>query len=97
MMADVLFKKVISEKDSWVFSHSRFKQFFVASGAYQEVDVAPEYTFCAVAAVCTWSIPTYRGICVVRAAPRVEYTLAANSADRSLINRSHYQATSECA
>lgn len=65
MMLDVLLKKVISEKDSCVFSHSRFKQFFVASGAYQEVDVAPGYTFCAVAAVCT-CIPTCRGICVVR-------------------------------
>jgi len=41
MMPDVLLKKVISEKDSCVFSHLRFKQFFVASGAYQEVDVAP--------------------------------------------------------
>lgn len=30
-------------------------------------------------------------------AARVEYTSVANSADRSLINRSHYQATSECA
>lgn len=30
-------------------------------------------------------------------AARVEYTPVANSADRSLINRSHYQATSECA
>lgn len=28
--------------------------------------------------------------------PRVEYTSVANPADRSLINRSHYQATPEC-
>lgn len=96
MILDILLKKVVRGKDSRVFSHSRFKQFFVASISRSRC--CSGYTFCAVDSVCTWGI--YRCMactCVFRVAPRVEYTLAANSADRSLINRSHYQATSECA
>lgn len=99
-MLDVLLKKVVREKDSWVFSHSRFKQFFVASKTYQEVDVVPGiYLLCgrgAMVYVENIHGPVYLYMCI-RVVPRVEYTLAANSADRSLINRSHYQATSECA
>lgn len=45
MILDILLKKVVREKDSRVFSHSRFKQFFVASRAYQEVDVVPGIPF----------------------------------------------------
>lgn len=45
MILDVLLKKVVREKDSRVFSHSRFKQFFAASRAYQEVDVVPGIPF----------------------------------------------------
>lgn len=45
MMLDVLLKKIVREKDSWVFSHLRFKQFFVASRTYQEVDVVPGIPF----------------------------------------------------
>lgn len=45
MILDILLKKVVREKDSRVFSHSRFKQFFVASRAYQEVDVVPDIPF----------------------------------------------------
>lgn len=101
MMLDVLLKKIVREKDSWVFSHLRFKQFFAASRTYQEVDVVPGIPFVRSRQnVCVENIHgpvhVYLYTCI-RVAPRVEYTLAANSADRSLINRSHYQATSECA
>lgn len=65
MMLDVLLKKVVREKDSWVFSHSRFKQFFVASRTYQEVDVVPGiYLLYGRGTMCTWKISMDLCMCI---------------------------------
>lgn len=118
MMLDVLLEKIVRDtggegkrqrkKAPGIFSHFRFKQFFVAASrivsrsrrrsagvSFVRSVICVSVCVC----VCVQQYPRRIsvGVYVFRVALCVEYTLAANSADRSLINRSHYQATSECA
>lgn len=111
MTLGVLLEKIVRDREKdrvrpYIFT-LQIQAVFRRAASIKKQTRLRECVFCAVGVICIRvcvyicmqqyprriSVRVY----VFRVALRVEYTLAANSADRSLINRSHYQATSECA